>query len=304
MTYLQQVGTAGKFETEGGAFYPVSVSAASKYVVGDPWYQVREKAFNVNWHPGPLGHTLIASSIAHFMLANMKIALHGDTARKGNGPSLDNPLVGVPPLSGVSNPPQCGSIMPKQCHTGMLPTTEGARLESHVERRSGQTWEYSVSKEVVGGHDSVDTRMVFRGTKKDGELKLAFEASDDGQYVVLCGAPCGWNCNDLKGWVPTKSNRWWKDKEHPRQNVSDLSYTIDGREVSSLELLELYDYFFDAATGEFCPNCENPANVCQPVAKVSKGWHTVGARVEPRTWVDGTKWGHMHVEILQLMVVG
>jgi hypothetical protein len=97
--------------------------------------------------------------------------------------------------------------------------------------------------------------------------------------------------------VPVRGQKWG-----PRPNVSDLTFTIDDHEVPHSQLLQLHDRLFDPETGQFCPDCENPAELCQPVAKVSRGWHSVGARVTPRTNVTGSK--DTAVEIMELMVVG
>jgi len=299
--HLQRTGVAAPFEQAGHAFYPVSIGDATKRVVNLPWYQAREKAFNVNWHPGPLGHTLIASSMAHFFLTNLKGALAPEVGRL-KGPSADNPLVGKPVLAPSDAAPQCGSLRSKQCRTGMLPTAEGTGLAGSRDPDSDDTWEFLTSKQAAEhGTKAVDSRMVYRGTKSSGELKLNFKAPSDGMYVILCGAPCGWTCSGKAGYVSSKSQRWWPDKAPARQNVSDLTFTIDGRGVSGEELHDLHDEIFHENAGKFCPGCKNPADVCQPVAKVDAGPHKVGAKVEPRTW-EGD--GDVFVEIMELLVVG
>merc|ERR1719356_1304625 len=123
MLWLQKTGVAPPWERAGHALYPVVIGATSKHLLPFPMYIAREKVFNVNWHPGPLGHTLIASSIAHFLLTNLQSALAHER-RTGEGPSDDNPLVGRP-IIGQLKEPQCGSLTSKQCRTGMMPTTEG-----------------------------------------------------------------------------------------------------------------------------------------------------------------------------------
>ncbi|CAK0873330.1 unnamed protein product [Prorocentrum cordatum] len=299
--HLQRTGVAAPFEQAGHAFYPVSIGDATKRVVNLPWYQAREKAFNVNWHPGPLGHTLIASSMAHFFLTNLKGALAPEVGRL-KGPSADNPLVGKPVLAPSDAAPQCGSLRSKQCRTGMLPTAEGTGLAGSRDPDSDDTWEFLTSKQAAEhGTKAVDSRMVYRGTKNSGELKLNFKAPSDGMYVILCGAPCGWTCSGKAGYVSSKSQRWWPDKAPARQNVSDLTFTIDGRGISGEELHDLHDEIFHENAGKFCPGCKNPADVCQPVAKVDAGPHKVGAKVEPRTW-EGD--GDVFVEIMELLVVG
>jgi len=299
--WLQQTGVAPAFERAGHAFYPVAVGAGTAQLVSIPWYQAREKAFKYNWHPGPLGHTLIASSMAHFFLTNLKGALAPEVGRL-KGPSADNPLVGKPVLAPSDAAPQCGSLRSKQCRTGMLPTAEGTGLAGSRDPDSDDTWEFLTSKQAAEhGTKAVDSRMVYRGTKNSGELKLNFKAPSDGMYVILCGAPCGWTCSGKAGYVSSKSQRWWPDKAPARQNVSDLTFTIDGRGISGEELHDLHDEIFHENAGKFCPGCKNPADVCQPVAKVDAGPHKVGAKVEPRTW-EGD--GDVFVEIMELLVVG
>jgi hypothetical protein len=321
MTWLQQTGVSPPWEKAGHALYPVQVGAATKHVLQFPFYQAREKALNVNWHPGPLGHTLIASSIAHFFLTNLQNALSHER-RESKGPSDDNPLVGKPILGKLVEP-QCGRLRPMQCKTGMLPTTEGTMLSSARDPGSRDTWEFSTSRQAAERNtESVDHRMVYRGTKASGELKLNFQADRDGQYVILCGAPCGWWCEGNVGYVSMKSQRWWPDGEKKRRDVSDLTFSIDGRRVSSEYLNHLHEELFHQGNnknckncykpGLFCPGCKNSMDLCQPVAKVAKGKHTVGAKVEARSRYDVAPAGvphmqegeEMFVEILEMIVVG
>jgi len=312
--WLQQTGVAPAFERAGHAFYPVAVGAGTAQLVSIPWYQAREKAFKYNWHPGPLGHTLIASSMAHYILTNLRSVLgEGPVPKRMKGPSADNPLVGKP-IVGQLEEPQCGALKVNQCKTGMFPTSSGTALEGarHADQ-SDDTWEYGISRQAAErGHEAVDKRYVYRGNKTSGELKLSFQADSDGQYVLLCGAPCSWWCNGNAGFVSSKSQRWWPKDGPERKNVSDLTFSIDGRDISGGELTRLHDEMFHQETGKFCPGCKNPMDLCQPVAKVAKGRHTVGARVEPRTRaaiapadVPHMQEGEeMFVEILEMLVVG
>jgi hypothetical protein len=309
MTWLQQTGVAPPWERAGHAMYPISVAAATKHVLHLPWYQAREKALNVNWHPGPLGHTLIASSIARFFLTNLQSAL-AQESRRGKGPSADNPLVGKP-IIGQLNEPQCGSLRALQCNTGMNPTTESNHVSLLRDPLSDDTWELQTSRQAAEGRvETVDKRTVFSGTKASGELKLNFQADSDDTYVILCGAPCGWKCGGNAGWVASKSQRWWPDKGQngepleARKNVSDLRFSIDGRGISNTELNKLHDEIFHSQAGKFCPNCKNPADLCQPVAKVGKGKHTVGARVEPSSRDPRFNGEDMFVEIMEMLLVG
>ncbi|CAK0829418.1 unnamed protein product [Prorocentrum cordatum] len=191
---------------------------------------------------------------------------------------------------------------------------EGTQLSSARDAGSRDTWQLVVSRQAAEGRTetTVDTRMAYRGTRADGELKLSFQADSDGQYVLLCGAPCSWWCNGNAGFVSSKSQRWWPKDGPERKNVSDLTFSIDGRDISGGELTRLHDEMFHQETGKFCPGCKNPMDLCQPVAKVAKGRHTVGARVEPRTRaaiapadVPHMQEGEeMFVEILEMLVVG
>jgi len=303
MVWLQRTGVAPAFEKAGHAFYPVSIGAGTRQLVQIPWYQAREKAFNVNWHPGPLGHTLIASSIAHFFLTKLQGAL-SDTNRLSKGPSVDNPLVGKP-IVGQLEEPQCGSLKVKQCKTGMYPTSKGTNLEGiRLSGNSDDTWRHTISMQAAErGTEAVDKRWVYRGNKTSGELKLKFVAPNDGMYVVLCGAPCGWMCEGKAGYVSSMSKRWWPEDGPARKNVSDLKFSIDGNGVPNKDLNGLHEKLFGKQAGIFCAGCDKAADLCQPVAKVDAGQHTVGARVEPRSY-EGADGEDTFVEIMELLVVG
>jgi hypothetical protein len=303
--WLQTTGVAPAFERAGHAFYPISFGVGTQQLVEIPWYQAREKALKVNWHPGPLGHTLIASSIAHYFLANLKRALGEGPPARLKGPSHDNPLVGKP-IVGQLEEPKCGSLRVNQCKTGMFPTSKGTDLPGlRHSANSDDTWEYTISMQAAErGVEAVDKRWVFRGNKTSGELKLNFMAPKDGMYVVLCGAPCGWRCAGKAGYVSSMSQRWWSgDETVVRKSVSDLKFSIDGNGIRGKELPKLHDKLFKEEAGVFCPGCKNPASVCQPVAKVDAGEHTVGARVDPHSY-EGADGEDTFVEIMQLLVVG
>jgi hypothetical protein len=302
MNWLQQTGVAPAFEKAGLAFYPVSVGAGTTQIIDLPWYQAREKAFNINWHPGPLGHTLIASSYAHFILTNLKSALISERRRQ-EGPTDDNPLVGKP-IVGQLTEPQCGSLKVDQCKTGMFPVSKSTDELSRISGESDHTWEYAISMQAAETRrEAVDKRWVYRGNKTSGELKLNFVAPNDGMYVVICGAPCGWRCQGKAGFVSSMSQRWWPEGGPARNNVSDLKFSIDGNGIMGKELPKLHEKLFGKEAGVFCPDCKNPASLCQPVAKVAAGQHTIGARVEPRSW-EGADGEDTFVEIMELLVVG
>jgi len=245
---------------------------------------------------------LIASSMAHFLLTNLKIAL--GEARRYQGPSADNPLVGKP-IVGILQERQCGRLKVNECKTGMFPTSKGTELSrSHRSESSDHAWEYTTSAQAAEtGREAVDHRWVYRGNKTSGELKLNFMAPSDGMYVVLCGAPCGWRCKGKAGYVSSMSQRWWPEGGPARRNASDLKFSIDGNPIRGKELPKLHEKFFDKEAGIFCPDCTNPASLCQPVAEVDAGQHTIGATVEPRSW-EGADGEDTFVEIMELLVVG
>merc|ERR1712032_378746 len=88
----------------------------------------------------------------------------------------------------------------------------------------------------------------------------------------------------------------------PRQPVSDLTFTVDGRTLKPQELIALHDELF-GFQGKYCPNCQNPGEICQPVGSLSKGKHMLSVRVTPRT-LDEKNFPDLAVELLQVMVVG
>jgi len=179
--------------------------------------------------------------------------------------------------------PKCGSLKLNQCKTGMFPTSKGTDLRGpRLSDESDDTWEYTISMQAAErGVEAVDKRWVYRGNKTSGELKLDIVAPKDGMYVVLCGAPCGWRCEGKAGYVSSVSQRWWPEEEGTRKSVSDLKFSIDGNGIRDNDLPKLHDKLFGQEAGIFCPGCKNPTALCQPVAKVDAGKHTVGARVEP-----------------------
>jgi len=85
-----------------------------------------------------------------------------------------------------------------------------------------------------------------------------------------------------------------------RKPGSDLAFRINDVEVSEDELLRLHDLLFKEKSGQFCPGCRNPADMCQPVAELPAGKYEVGMRVRPRSYQDP----NMFVEVMQLMLVG
>merc|ERR1719197_1393655 len=72
------------------------------------WYAAREKAFSINWHPGPLGHLLLATQLAHYILEEALQALDEE----------QSPMAPVPKMPEPSG--KCGG-MARSCLTGMAP---------------------------------------------------------------------------------------------------------------------------------------------------------------------------------------
>ena len=294
-------------------FYGVVPQVAAGFVSDEPWYTAREKAFHINWHPGPLGHKLLASQVAHFMLTELKKELEGaklsvKAKNPGAGPTADNPLLGH---SEKAQDDKCGTMFTRSCRNGVEPSSRGLSAWESIKTSSQDTWEFVRAGEIGNPMEGplgkqVDGRNVWRGTQDSGELQFEVEVPEgDGQHVVLCSKPCGWWCEDLAGYVSTKSQRWWGDhmptyKEGvPRKDVSDLEFKVDGWTVAPAELLRLHNELFDEQEGKYCPGCHNAADVCQPAGKLSPGKHTIGLNVKPSSYNNAS----MHVDILQYMLV-
>jgi hypothetical protein len=250
------------------------------------WYVAREKAFNINWHPGPLGHLLIASQLAHFFLEQAQLAL--------NEAGRDLPIPVAPP------PGKCGAGVPRSCATGMLPHN-GRDINGAA---SGDSWEQAISVDQVNSEFSTDIRMPLR-VNRSGNLRLLVNAEQKGDVAVVCMAPCNWWCSLHKGLVGAGPNRFWpprrdgapQSKEKPA--VSDVDFTLSGRHVSNERLLEMNDKVF-GRTGSFCAGCNVSTEVCQAVGELDTETALLDMRVSPRTDPDDQD---MFIEILQVMVV-
>jgi len=337
--WLQETRVADDFVQAGLGFYPVLVSAPTPLVAEDVWWQSREKALNFNWHPGPLGHLLIAHMIGHYILTQLADILTEPASgppRILRGPTDDNPLVGnaVAQQKGRS----CGTLAALQCLTGSEPRPEGIDLALALAPESSGSWERVLSwhARVPEGTGIRDLRRVYRGTSASGELVLQADVpgSVPEAFALVCEAPCGWACQGAKGYVASVSQRWWgkgfgnsmiqrrmqfarrengscclteaemakklgSEKEGTRPEVSDVAFSVDGKAVPQEHLVELHKRLFAQASGSYCPGCKGAGDLCQPIGPLGPGRHLVGLRVEPRTFQSSD----MAVEVLQLLLV-
>jgi hypothetical protein len=246
------------------------------------WYAAREKAFMINWHPGPLGHLLIAAQVAHYLLSETLLALED---KEGTAP--------VPKMPAAPSP-ECG--LSKFCATGVMPH-DGADINSIVLAQGNWRQDYSIN---MGGHIelSYDKKKPFIGRVGDGELVLKVEAHRPGDVALLCMAPCGWRCASHQGFLMASTNSHEANGVKHSGPKADVEYKLDGRLVSDQELLTMTESLFNK-TGSFCPGCNEVARVCQGVAEL-QGQHQISLQVRPRNWDRDP---HTFVELLQVMVV-
>jgi len=299
------------------------------------FYQAREQLFNHNWHPGALGHYVIASQIAHYILENLMQVVEAEffVQRRGAGPTADNPLVDqVAALSDAEiENMQCGHLTTTKCWTGVEPNTAALSELSHT-----SNWTYGISPQQKGhgtvavfGH--LDKRNSFQGTQESGAMQ--FQVNVDAkegshQYLLFCGTPCGWKCESAYGYFSTENNRWWSDQTHKqfsdtgynkeeinekigfvqgekRPKVNDFAATVDGKEVTMEDLEQMRQELFNSHTGLYCRNCPKLSDMCAPVAKLSRGDHTVALRVDPKTYRKDAELNRKTLlEIGQVMLVG
>jgi hypothetical protein len=310
--YLEKLGLANQFATNGQGWYPLKVSFAAPMVKADPWFATRERAFNINWHPGPLGHRLVANVLGHFFLKNLRAVVYGElnpgalieddpTAKKahtGWNPVVNHASEG--PANGA-----CGSLTTTRCFTGQMPRREEPEygLEALVQSnptkwRLGQ----SIQAPVETKMPQLDLRKTFSGSQKDGELLMTLTVPDHSgdQYALFCQAPCGWDCKEHTGFISISGSERWKrtDANSQRSNSSDAVFTVDGQRISDEALVLLHQNLFAPGSGEYCPGCKAAGDVCQPVAKLSPGQHKIGMSVRPDV-ESGTL-----LELIQVMLVG
>jgi len=314
----------------------LNIEAATKPMCNITFYQAREKLFNTNWHPGPLGHYVIASQVAHYILENLMQVVEMEFFQlrgRRAGPTADNPLVDQAETLTDSeiNSMQCGNLMTAKCWTGVEPNT-GSLKDLSV---TSSTWKHAVSPQTkvssgntILGH--LDKRYSLQGRQDSGSLEfhVNVEASEDShQYLLFCGTPCGWQCNTAYGYFSMDNNRWWNEhsykqfssssKDDPdkikakmgftkgekRKRTNDFAVEVDGQEVSTESLDELRKELFHAETGKYCRNCPKLSDMCQPVAKLSRGEHTIALRVDPKTYADQEFAAKTLLEVGQVMLV-
>jgi len=293
--YLERIGVLQHFRAEGQGWHPLSITAASAHVVGEPWFRAREKAFNINWHSGPLGHSLIASVLGRRILQELATALENQawTLRRTDS-SVEKPEhIGPNPLVGSEDvSPQdisCGQLVANRCFTGMEPHNRGSDIAVLVE---GVTkWDRTLSRE--SGGDVVDRRVVLQGTKNEGELVLKIDVPAHDHYLLMCQAPCGWSCSTTSGFMSSTCTNWGRNS-----TLSDGVFTVNGEAVPDPMLEKLQQELFAEGSGMYCPGCKAIANVCQVTAKLAPGVHTVGLMLRDGL-ADGTV-----MELIQVMLVG
>jgi len=208
----------------------LAVEASTPHFCHVPFYMAREKVFNTNWHPGPLGHYLIASQIAHNILENLAEVIDHefevslarskfDNNLEGHGPTADNPVVDraqkLTPEQKANLYNSCGELTTRKCWTGVQPNT--GSLKSFLQ--PGTEWKFGTSPQaktnslnVKLGH--LDKRFTLQGKQSSGtlELKVKIDApSPNEQFVLLCGTSCGWNCHGAFGYLSPTNNRWWNE---------------------------------------------------------------------------------------------
>jgi len=286
-------------------FYAVHPAAiGNAFFTQDPWYSAREKAFKINWHPGPLGHSLLASIVAHKMLTALRQEFEGISfTAVSAGPTPNNPLVGN---SAKALDSRCGKLNSQTCTTGVTPSSQPLSAWRNI-RSSGSHDKWQFVRVNLDDAEQIDRRYVWRGVPDSGELKFDVDVPASGdQYVLVCQTPCGWSCEEGAGFISAKNQRWWNEdvpsfqKGIPRKEVSDLEFSVDGNKVAPSTLLSLHDELFHVQHGSYCPGCVNTADVCQPAGKLSPGKHTIGLQVKPSSYMHPK----MHVDVLEVVLVG
>jgi len=329
-------------------------SASSCHVQHLPFYQSRDQAFSISWHPGPLGHYLLAAQTAHFILSNMAEVFSSSTEvfKHVPGPSPDNPVVDH--TRNISEKEklegECGSLVATHCWTGISPSTSSL-VNSSIIGDSGK-WTYQQDYGFKGYEDQgyQDLRNVFQANMSSGPMRLQITIDPqetEGSYLLVCGATCGWACEGFYGYISASTQRWWNEdlesgfqgkiredagcdprgtkeaeedcnarlgfkgrcddvtdcKGEGRREVTDMSYDVDGVEVPVPTLTQLQTELFSKDAGLYCRDCPKPMDLCQVVAKLSPGEHSVQLRVTPRTWRAEFS-EYVTVKVAQVMLVG
>jgi hypothetical protein len=286
--YLMINSSVSQFVDAGFGYEPFFATAGIDAVPHEwrAWYTAREKAFNINWHPGPLGHLLIASQLAHYMLTQARASLFESSA--------EIPVPKVPALER-----KCGAPA-KSCATGMMPH-EGKDINDLV---VGEGWPQVDTQDRQG---TIDKHIVLQGGINKS-LTLKVRAVDPGDVAVVCMDPCGWFCKPHTAlpmvgkthyWPPAKENeRYEGDGGASKPVVNDVDFSLDGRRITSEMLNELGDKVL-GKKGSFCADCDHIKDLCQPVAEL-QGEHELMLEVSPRT-TPGDK--DMKLNLLMVMVV-
>ncbi|CAK0820250.1 unnamed protein product [Prorocentrum cordatum] len=336
--HLETTGAARQFIDAGLGFYTLVTSAATPHAVGDAWYQVREKVLSINWHPGPLGHQLIAAQLGHFVLTQLRTLLGVAPPRllaERAAHSGPNPVVNEGGPAQADRDSTCGSLSVLSCATGLEPRPPGSDLALLRAPESEDSWASTLSRQASEGKvKSIDQRYVLSGSQDDGELLFAVDVPQGTEeaYALFCAAPCGWFCKGATGYVASVSQRWWLETvaqglqrssigkgphgealsnddilnkigyhgQYTRENVSDVAFSIDGQEVPEDTLVEVHKRLFGAPGGLYCAGCKSAADLCQPVGRLRPGRQLLGLRVRPRTFSAPD----MGVEVLQMMLLG
>jgi len=302
------------------------------------FYQVREKMMNVNWHPGPIGHYLIASQVAHYMLLAMLESFDDASVNLKliSGPTADNPVVDqVSDYSG-----ECGELTSKQCWSGNEPNPLVSLAP--IEESSNHQWKYAMSPQQsthsadVDRLGHLDVRKSLQGTQSSGALEFKVNVdtvNDDYQYLLICNPPCGWWCEGQFGYVSDSNSRWWegsaneagevcagKSKDEckkllgltknnlevkKRPKVVDFAVNVDGKDVPFDDLQSLQEELFDKEDGRYCKECPKLKDMCGSVAKLSAGEHTIAIKVDPHSYAHSPEVdSKVTLEIGQVMLVG
>jgi hypothetical protein len=251
------------------------------------WYAAHERVFMVNWHPGPLGHLLIATQVAHYLLSELSLAFEDSEAPA--------PLPQLP----ASTSPECA--LSRFCATGVSPHS-GQDIKDIVADQAN--WTQAVSINQAHSEMNFDRKVPLIGKVNDGELKLKVQAQGHGDVALLCMAPCGWRCDKHQGILLANENARKRSSFPVNVEVmepkADVEYRLDGKLVSDEALVTMNGALFDKKTGSFCPGCDDVEQMCQGVAELTGGTQLLSLQVRPRQQDNDPE---TTVELLQVMVV-
>ena len=131
------------------------------------WWTARGKAVNFLWHPGPLGHLLIASAAATWLLDGLRAADSGERRAGPEPRGRPDPRV------------RCGR--PTAWCSSLVVPSHGAPLDTHAVARGG--WRVMEDKiehdyrahwrgRTAGYADSIDAKNALVGDRAAGALVL------------------------------------------------------------------------------------------------------------------------------------